>query len=399
MEHVILHPLPLISISDYVVRHTLRKEPGPVVGALLGQQNGREISIEFAYEVKTSMEGQKDVIIDTEWFDERLEQMKLVHKDRGLDLVGWYTLLPRTGPSTNVLPIHNLVLQRNESAILLGLHVDEIGQDSIGGKLPVTLYETSVEVEGGSKDAHNEDEDKEMKDGDAQLKLKFRELPFVVETGEAEMISMSSVAGGSTNAASAQVREKQTETSARSKGKSEGKGKDKGKGKEAATTQLEKITPATVSLSKENEDLIAALTTKANAIKMLKSRIDLIIKFLHKLPPPYAAEVEAEANTGGSASVEPSQTLLRLIQALVHRLSLVQPADAEEFKEELLREENDVSVIMLLNQLMERVPGTREVGKKFSAVEAGKNAQKQQRASGQGGSQHFGSMSPAGVLL
>lgn len=73
MEHVILHPLPLIAISDYVVRHTLRKLEGPVVGALLGQQNGREVSIEFAYEAKTETAGD-GVKLDMSWFDERLEQ-------------------------------------------------------------------------------------------------------------------------------------------------------------------------------------------------------------------------------------------------------------------------------------------------------------------------------------
>lgn len=78
MEHVILHPLPLIAISDYVVRHTLRKLQGPVVGALLGQQNGREVSIEFAYEVKTLVEDSGDVKLDLVWFDQRLEQSTFV---------------------------------------------------------------------------------------------------------------------------------------------------------------------------------------------------------------------------------------------------------------------------------------------------------------------------------
>lgn len=73
MEHIVLHPLPLIAISDYVVRHTLRQQTGPVVGALLGQQNGREISIEYAYEVKTETDG--DIVkLDVVWFDQRLEQ-------------------------------------------------------------------------------------------------------------------------------------------------------------------------------------------------------------------------------------------------------------------------------------------------------------------------------------
>lgn len=77
MEHVILHPLPLIAISDYLVRHTLRQQSGPVVGALFGQQNGREISIEFAYEVLTLVAGD-NVTLDVEWFNERLEQSKFL---------------------------------------------------------------------------------------------------------------------------------------------------------------------------------------------------------------------------------------------------------------------------------------------------------------------------------
>lgn len=77
MDHVILHPLVLISISDYVVRHTLRQHEGPVVGALLGQQNGREISIEYAYEVKIIGDGNGEGFkLDVFWFEERLEQSK-----------------------------------------------------------------------------------------------------------------------------------------------------------------------------------------------------------------------------------------------------------------------------------------------------------------------------------
>lgn len=300
--------------------------------------------------------------------------------------MGWFTLLPRSGPGDNVLPIHNQILERNESAILLGLHADEVGDDTVGGKLPVTLYETNYEVEGATKDTQqDEGEDKEMKDGDPQLKLKFRELPFVVETGEAEMISMSSVASGAANAASAQAREKQQESGSKGKGKEEDKATDK-------------VDPKNVALSKEDEEVIAALTSKANAIKMLKSRIDLIIKYLQKLPPPYQAEVEAEANgaDGGSAT-DPSQNLLRLIQALVHRLHLVEPANAEEFKQGLLREENDVETINLLNELLSSVIDTREVGKKFSVVEIGKMAQKQNAAAL--GQQGYGGLSSAGDLM
>lgn len=322
--------------------------------------------------------------------------MRAVHKDRNLDLVGWFTQLPRHGPRDNVLLIHSQILEKhNESALLLGFHADEVGEESFGGKLPVTIYETNYEVEDPTKAAKDDGEDKEMKDGDGQVKLSFRQVPFIVETGEAEMISMSDVASGATNAASAQVREKQKDSS-------DHKGKGKGK---KVVKDAEKVDPNTVPLSQEDEDMIAAIQTKANAIKMLKSRVDLIIKYLQKLPPPYMAEVQASASTGagGEGHTEPSQSLLRLIQALVHRLSLVEPADAEEFKTELMREENDVQVISLLNELMSHVNATRDVGKKFSAIESGKAAQKQYAGFAGGGSQQHGSLpydrSGAGDLM
>lgn len=73
MESVILHPLPVICIGDYVTRHFLRKQPGPIVGALFGQQNGREVTIEVAYEVQTLVDGDQ-VTLEPTWFETRLEQ-------------------------------------------------------------------------------------------------------------------------------------------------------------------------------------------------------------------------------------------------------------------------------------------------------------------------------------
>ncbi|KAG8167864.1 hypothetical protein KVR01_003553 [Diaporthe batatas] len=398
MESVILHPMPVINIGDYVTRHYLRKQPGPIVGALFGQQNGREVTIEHAYEVKTLVNGGQ-VTLEPLWFETRLEQMRLVHKDRTLDLVGWFTVTPRTGPGSHVHPIHNQVLSYNESAVLLGFHRDEVGEESVGGKLPFTVYETAYEVDDAARDTTADGEDKEMKDGDSPLKLKLRELPFTVETHEAEMIGMTSVAGAAANAASERVQEELL--------KLDVKGKGKGKAQEAVKED-EKVDPETVTLSREDEEMISALTTKANAIKMLQARIDLIIKYLQRLPPPYMDEVNSEVAAG--EQIEPSQTLLRLVQALVHRLSIVEPSDAEAFKEELLSEENDVSTIQLLTELMNRAGATRDIGKKFHAIET-ERAHNNQRvaafasqAPGFGHSQHGkggrpGPLSAAGDLM
>ena len=84
---IALHPLALLSISDYITRHTLRQNTGPIVGALLGTQQGRDIAIEQAYEVKVAegegeenamvgVEGEREVLVDEKWFDTRLKLCK-----------------------------------------------------------------------------------------------------------------------------------------------------------------------------------------------------------------------------------------------------------------------------------------------------------------------------------
>jgi COP9 signalosome complex subunit 6 len=73
---IALHPLVILTISDYVTRRTLRNQQGPIVGAILGQQNGREITMEVAFESKTAVLPDGSVNFDEEWFTDRLEQCK-----------------------------------------------------------------------------------------------------------------------------------------------------------------------------------------------------------------------------------------------------------------------------------------------------------------------------------
>jgi COP9 signalosome complex subunit 6 len=70
---ILLHPLVLLTVSDYITRHTLRGQEGPIVGALLGQQNGRDISLEHAFECKVIVKD-GEVIFHEAWFEERLQQ-------------------------------------------------------------------------------------------------------------------------------------------------------------------------------------------------------------------------------------------------------------------------------------------------------------------------------------
>lgn len=68
-----LHPLVLLTISDYITRHSMRSQQGPIVGAIIGQQNGRTVTMEQAFQCKIKEDGDK-VLVDEEWFVERLEQ-------------------------------------------------------------------------------------------------------------------------------------------------------------------------------------------------------------------------------------------------------------------------------------------------------------------------------------
>jgi COP9 signalosome complex subunit 6 len=73
---VSLHPLVLLTISDHITRHRVRGEAGPVVGALLGQQKGRETTIEHAFSSKAITGPNGEAILDESWFGDRLQQCR-----------------------------------------------------------------------------------------------------------------------------------------------------------------------------------------------------------------------------------------------------------------------------------------------------------------------------------
>ena len=80
---------------------------------------------------------------------------------------------------------------------MLAFHPTSVLQQTgaVGGKLPLTIYESVYESPEGPAAG------KMDVDGvEAPLEMRFRELPFVVETGEAEMIGVDFVARGGGNA-------------------------------------------------------------------------------------------------------------------------------------------------------------------------------------------------------
>ncbi|PHH76804.1 hypothetical protein CDD82_3794 [Ophiocordyceps australis] len=374
--HVVLHPLVLLTISDYITRHTLRGQEGPIVGALLGQQNGREVTVEHAFECHTQPAPGVDggYLIDAAKFAARLELMVTVHKEPQLDLVGWYTLVPTSGPTRTILPIYNQVLQGwNQSAVLLGFHPQEALHTSAAGKLPLTMYESTYETDESTSE-HHDGEDRTMDDGGpsgtASLKIKLREVPYTVETDETEMICMNYVtAAGLASSATAAKSDKPGLSV-------ESNGKGKRRLVESENELAQGVSHPGVddySLSRDEEETLASLTTKANAIKMLHARIRLISTYLKRLPPSFVHGSDS-IDTDAEHSV-PSLTILRQIQALVWRLGLVIPSNKQhDFDFEMSKERNDVELINLLSAVMHGVSQAAQVGRKFSIVEAARHS-------------------------
>lgn len=294
-----------------------------------------------------------------------------MHSSPQLDLVGWYTLLPKTGPTPNIFPIHNWILSNhNESSLLLAFHPEESVKHHAGSRLPITIYESNYEAE---EPKNEQGEDKEMRDGEPPLKMRFRELPYTVETGEAEMISMDFVAKGAGNATAVETRDQKKPVLPNI---DDPKGKRKMEPMDIPESGANVPYTEDRVLSREDEEMIAALTAKANSIKMLQSRINLLATYLERLAPSYPTG--DNMITGEGESTTPSHIILRSIQALVNRLSLVVPSATDAYEQEMLSEANDVHLMELLDKVLQSTNEIRGIGKKCHAVETSKAQNKKQ---------------------
>lgn len=292
-----------------------------------------------------------------------------MHKAPALEAVGWFTLCPESGP----LPEHAIIQKQfetlfNENAIFLAIHPSSINAtETANRKLPITLYESAVENEEGTMQV----------DGEEYTNLKFRELPYGIETDETEMIAIDYVAKGAGSAAA-------VDGGLTSLPSAEVKQETKGKSKADASNgdDSNQVDTAT-NLTTEEEDQIAGITTRLNSVKMLSTRLQIISKFITSLPRSYVSD-----QTVPLASDSPDPTYLphlRNIQALVTRLALLTPTNTSTTEKETaaalnpLQEAtrsqfNDVSLISMLSQLGQDVQSLSELGRKFAQVEQGKSA-------------------------
>ncbi|CAD6564077.1 MAG: hypothetical protein TREMPRED_003183, partial [Tremellales sp. Tagirdzhanova-0007] len=154
-------------------------------GALLGNQTNREVSIVNSFELileninesedvtmSESSETRK-ITLDVEFLLTRREQFRQVFPT--LDVIGWYSI--GETPSAEDVSLHEqFAISLDTPIFLLFNPTPSPGSQN----LPLKVYE-AILVEGGEK---------------TEVKAKFVELEYEIETGEAERIAVDGISRG-----------------------------------------------------------------------------------------------------------------------------------------------------------------------------------------------------------
>lgn len=324
---------------------------------------------------------------------------KDVHKLPALDIAGWFTLCPESGPTLAFLPIHKQFLAQNESSLLLAFHPSAISSStpsSTNGKLPLTIYETIYEGEPTKQD------DSMQIDGEDTSGLRFRSIPYTIETDETEMIAVDYVAKGGGNAVAVASADAEAPASPEAREREDRKGKRRAdESPEARKAVNDAI--LTDILNPEEDDQIASLTTRLNSVRMLQSRLSLLSTYINSLLPINVSDPDPESET----TLDPANLPhLRNIKALITRLSLLSPhsdtsastlsttsvpvtavpthSQIDPLTHAQQAQTNDVNLSSLLALLGQDVQGLSELGRKFAIVEAARQSKGKKMGGGGG---------------
>jgi len=149
-----------------------------VLGALLGTQNGREVEIVNTFELMV-VENDNDVNEPRfhEFLVSRRDQYKQVFPS--LEFIGWYTVAPR--PTFRHTMLHEQFTKYCSTPLLLILQpsLAMISSSDVNAQtLPFKAYEPTIELR------------------DRKSRSVYIEVPYTVETGEAERIAVDWTARG-----------------------------------------------------------------------------------------------------------------------------------------------------------------------------------------------------------
>ncbi|KAG8885662.1 hypothetical protein FRB97_000105 [Tulasnella sp. 331] len=153
------------------------------LGALLGNQNGRDVEIVNTFELvlddaiipqDSTASGSHEIKVDHAFLTTRREQYKQVFPS--LDFIGWYTVA--TTPTAHHIALHDQFIAYTTTPILLVLSPSSTQEQKDTQTLPFKAYEPTVEIR------------------DRKSRTVFIEAPFKIETGEAERIAVDWTAKG-----------------------------------------------------------------------------------------------------------------------------------------------------------------------------------------------------------
>jgi len=166
--------LPILNISEHLTRTKVQTgNPNPdILGVLLGTQNGREIEIVNTFELALEASSNGDLRVDHDFLATRRDQYKQVFP--ALDFIGWYTVAPI--PTAKHISLHEQFVAYSSTPLLLVLQPSKI--DTTAQSLPLKVYESTIEIR------------------DRRSRSVFIEVPFSMETGEAERIAVDFTAKG-----------------------------------------------------------------------------------------------------------------------------------------------------------------------------------------------------------
>lgn len=302
--------------------------------------------------------------------------------------MGWFTLCG-TNLSPELVPFQKQVTSLyNETGVLLAIHPEAFeAAEAVNQKLPLTIYESVSETE------PTKEEGSMQVDGEETSDIKFRPVPYAVDTDEAEMIAIDYVAKGAGSASAVSDAAPQTTTTTTPPALQQPPPEDK-KGKKRADPppssqpETSSVTngaaPALDTLTPEEQDQIASIQTRLNSVRMLQMRLNLLTKFLTTLPPSYITDQSiALTPTSPAPNHLPH---LRNIQALLTRLNLLTPAGAQtpstlsaaptSLEEIQQSSQNDVTLTTILAAINKDVQALGELGRKFATVESARSARK-----------------------
>ena len=290
-------------------------------------------------------------------------------------------MCPEIGPLPELVPFQQQITSLyNETGILLAIHPEAFeATQGVNQKLPVSIYESVSETD------PSKDEGSMQVDGEEISDLKFRPIPFTVETDEAEMIAIDYVAKGAGSAAAVTETPAQSSSTTQQPETEDKKGKKRADVQSVTTSKAMSTANGTVSsldtLTNEEQDQLATIQTRLNSVRMLQSRLDLLTNFLSTLPPSYLSDQSTPLT-----STSPSPTHLphlRNIQALLTRLSLLSPTITSPtssaptaLESAQSSQSNDAALTQLLSILNHDVQALGELGRKFATVENTRSAKK-----------------------